>query len=208
MPAAGSRIRERRQPDGAHRGGDGVGQLLHDARRQAGARSRVQLGGGRSDLSRSPRRRARVRLLGQPVRARPGRRRQDDSREQLSDDDRRRVRSRVCGTGSGAGAADSSADPDEAGDGAGLGMGALRRSQDAMGPGVRPAEARLHPRVRGGAASGPLHAGPQLRDDAACGEGLVPVSRATVSCRGSCSWKRRPWASPACATTSRRRSWC
>ena len=175
MPAAGSCIRERRQPDGARRCGDGVGQLLHDARRQAGAWPRVQLGGGRSDLPRSPSRRARIRLLGQPVRARPGRRRQDDSREQLPDDDRRRVRSRVCGSGSGAGAADSSPDPDEAGHGAGLGMGALRRSPDALGPGLRPAEARLHPRVRGGAAAGPLHAGPHLRDDAACGEGLVPV---------------------------------
>ncbi len=175
MPAAGSCIRERRQPDGARRCGDGVGQLLHDARRQAGAGPRVQLGGGRSDLPRSPSRRARIRLLGQPVRARPGRRRQDDSREQLPDDDRRSVRSRVCGSGSGAGAADSSPDPDEAGHGAGLGMGALRRSPDALGPGLRPAEARLHPRVRGGAVAGPLHAGPQLRDDTACGEGLVPV---------------------------------
>ena len=37
VPAAGAGLGQRRQPDRARRGRDGVGQLLHDARRAAGA---------------------------------------------------------------------------------------------------------------------------------------------------------------------------
>ena len=59
------------QPDRAGRGRDGLGQLLLDARREAGARPRVQLPGGRPGLPGAPGRRAQLRLLDEPVRARP-----------------------------------------------------------------------------------------------------------------------------------------
>ena len=50
VPAAGAGLGQRRQPDRARRGRDGVGQLLHDARREAGGRPRVQLAGRRPGL--------------------------------------------------------------------------------------------------------------------------------------------------------------
>ena len=57
-------VGQHRQPDRAARGRDGLRQLLLDAWREAGARSRVQLAGRRSGLPGSPGRRAELRLLG------------------------------------------------------------------------------------------------------------------------------------------------
>ena len=68
-PAGGCLDRDR-QPDRAHRHRDGVGQLLHDARRAAGGRPGVQLAGRRSDLPGPSRRRDQLRLLDAPLRAR------------------------------------------------------------------------------------------------------------------------------------------
>ena len=140
---------QHRQPDRARRGRDGLRQLLLDARREAGARPGVQLAGRRPGLPGPPGRRAQLRLLGQPVRARPGRRRQEDPRQRLPDDDRRRVGGGVRRPRSGAVAADSRAGADEAGDGARVGLAAHGRSPRALGPGVRAAEAGLHGRIGG-----------------------------------------------------------
>ena len=86
---------QHRQPDRAGRRRDGLGQLLHDARREARARTRVHLRGRRPRCQGPSGRRAELRLLGQPLRARPERDRQEDPGEQLPDDDRRRVGRRV-----------------------------------------------------------------------------------------------------------------
>ena len=51
VPPARAGLGEHRQPDRAGRGRDGLRQLLHDARREAGARPRLQLAGRRSGLS-------------------------------------------------------------------------------------------------------------------------------------------------------------
>ena len=55
------------------------------------------------------------------------------------------------------------ADPDEAGDGARVVVGAHGRPADALGAGVRAAEAGLHGRVRAGAAAGAVPADPRVR---------------------------------------------
>ena len=125
--AAGRRVDQRRQPDRAHRHRDGVGQLFHDARRRSRGRPRVQLAGRRSDLSGPPGGRAQLRLLESPLQSRSRRGRQEDPRQQLPDDHRRRVGGGVCRHRSGALAADARADPDEAGDRARVGMGAHGR---------------------------------------------------------------------------------
>ena len=84
---------------------------------------RLQLRGGRSGLPGPSGRRAELRLLGQPLRPRPGGRRQEDPGEQLPDDDRRRLGGGICRHRSGAVAADPRAGPDEAGDGRRSGAG-------------------------------------------------------------------------------------
>ncbi len=95
VPPAHRSVGEHRQPDRAAGHRDGVGQLLLDARRACRCRTRVQLAGGRSGLPGPSGRRAELRLLDPPLRPRPGRRRQEDPRQQLPDDDRRRVGGRV-----------------------------------------------------------------------------------------------------------------
>ena len=57
----------------------------------AGGRARLQLAGRRSGLPGPSGRRAELRLLGPPLRARSGGRRQEDPGQQLPDDHRRRV---------------------------------------------------------------------------------------------------------------------
>ena len=106
---------------------------------------------------------------------------------------------------SGTVAADSRADPDEAGDGAGLGLGAHGRPPHAMGAGVRPSEAGIHRRIRAGAAAGPLHADPRVRDDAAGGEGLVARTRATQFMKGQLLVESAAMGFSAFATISPRR---
>ena len=94
----------------------------------------------------------------QPLRERSSCHRQEDPRQQLPDDDRRRLGGGVRRHRSGAVAADPRADADEAGDGAGVELAAHGRSPRAMGPGLRAAEARLHRRIGAGAAAGTVHA--------------------------------------------------
>ena len=130
---------------------------------------------------RPPGRRPQLRLLGEPVRARSASRREEDPRQRLSDDDRRRLGARLCRDRSGAVAADPRAGADEARHAARLVLAPHGRSAGPLGAGVRAAEARLHRRVRAGAAAGAVHAGPRLRDDAAGGEGLVRSTRASSS---------------------------
>ena len=102
-----------------------------------------------------------LRLLEPPLQSRSRRDRQEDPRQQLPDDHRRRVGGRLCRHRSRALAADARADPDEAGDRARVGMGADGRRAHALGAGVRAAEARLHDRERAGAAAGAVHADPR-----------------------------------------------
>ena len=137
----------------------------------------------------------------------PERARQEDPGERLPDDDRRRVAGGLRRHRPGAVAADSRADPDEAGDRARLGLGPHGRPPDALGPGVRAAEARLHGGLGEGTAAGTLHADPRLRDDAAGGEGLVAVLARTVHEGADDRRDRGDGLLRACATISRRRSW-
>ncbi len=58
-------------------------------------------------------------------------------------------------------------DPDEGRDGARVAVAAHGRPPVPLGAGVRPAQARLHRRVREGARPDPLRAGPRVRGDAA-----------------------------------------
>ena len=138
----------------------------------------------------------------------PARPRQEDSRQRLADDDRRRVRGGVCRHRPGPVAADQRADTDEAGDDAGVELAADGRSARALGSGVRTAEAGLHGRIGGGAAAGPVHPDPDLRDDAAGGQGLVGVLARSVHEGPAARRPARPWAIPRFATTSPRRSSC
>ena len=91
VPPADPGLGQRRQPDRARGGRNGLRQLLLDARREAGRRTRLQLAGRRSGLSGTSGRRAQLRLLGESLRPRSRRRRQEDPRQRLPDDDRRRV---------------------------------------------------------------------------------------------------------------------
>ena len=116
---------------------------------------------------------ARVRLLGQPVRQGSWRRRQEDPRQQLSDDDRRRLGTGLRWNRSGAIAADSRAGADEADDGAGLDLAAHGRSPRTLDPGVRPTQARVHRRICTSPPAGSLHTDSRARNDAARGERLV-----------------------------------
>ena len=156
------------------------GNFFADAGGDAGPRAGVQLGRGRPAVSRSPGRRAQLRLLGEPVRARPDGPRQEDPGQRLSDDDRRRLGAGICGNRSGAVAADPRARAHEARDAARLALAPHGRSPGPMGAGVRTAEARLHGRVGESAAARAVHPGPDPRDDAAGGEGLVSVLSRTV----------------------------
>ena len=142
------RVARRRQPDGAGRGRDGLGQLLFDAGREAGDRPRVQLAGGRPGLPRTSDRRVELRLLGQSLRARSRRRWQEDPGERLPDDDRRRIGGRLRRPRSRAGAADPCANPDEGHHDAGLRLAAHGRPPREMGAGVRPPQAWVHRRRR------------------------------------------------------------
>ena len=175
LPAAGPGLGQRRQPDRACAGRTGVGELLLDAGGQAGDRARLQLSGRRPGLPGASSCRAQLRLLGEPVCPRPERDRQEDPRQRLADDDCRRLGGGLCRNRPGAVAADQGAGADEAGDDAGVELAAHGRSSRALGPGVCEAEARLHGRVRARPDAGPLHADPDLRDDAPGGEGLVCV---------------------------------
>ena len=87
---------------------------------------------------------AELRLLGQPLRERPERDREEDPRQRLADDDRRRLGGGVCRHRSGAIAADSRADPDEDRHDAGMDVAADGRSPGPLGAGLRPAQAWLH----------------------------------------------------------------
>ena len=146
LPAARSGVGQHRQPDRAARGRAGVGQLLHAARREAGGGAGLQLAGGRPDLSGPSGRRAQLHLLGQPVRPRSRRDRQEDPRERLPDDDRRRLGRRLRRHRPGALAADPDPGPDEAGDAARVALAAHGRPARALGAGLRAAQARLHGR--------------------------------------------------------------
>ena len=74
-----------------------------------------------------------------------------------------------------------------------------------VGAGVRPAEAGLHRDIGAGAAARAVHADPQLRDDAAGREGLVPVFARTVHEGPAARRERGDRATRRCATISRRR---
>ena len=73
----------------------------------------------------------------EPLRARPGRRRQEDPRQQLPDDDRRRLGGRLLRRRPGDLAGDPRPDPDEGGDAARVDVGPRARSPHALGAGVR-----------------------------------------------------------------------
>ncbi len=122
-----------------------------------------------------PERRDQLRLLGQALRARSRRRRQEDPRQRLPDDDRRRVGRRIRGARSDGVAADPRADPDERHHDARHRVAASGRSPRALGAGVRAPQAGLHGGVGAAAGAGSLHANPRVRNDAAGGEGLVVV---------------------------------
>ncbi len=134
--------------------------------------------------------------------------RQEDPRQQLPDDHRRRVGRRLRRHRSDALAADSRAHPDEGGDGAGVGMGPHGRPAHAVGAGVRAAQARTDRRIGGGAAAGTLPADPRARDDAAGRQGLVGLLARTVHEGSGSRSRRRRSATRRSATTSRRRSSC
>ena len=174
-PSAGGGVGQHRQPDRARRGGDGVGQLLLDARRGTGGGPLVQLAGRRPGLLRPPGRCAQLRLLEHALLARPGRRGQEDPRQQLPDDHRRRVGRGLRGHRPGAVAADSRAAAHEAGDRPRMAMGPHERRAHAVGAGVRAAQAGLHRGERAGAAAGSVHADSPARDDAARRQGLVAL---------------------------------
>ena len=180
LPPAHRDLGQHRQPDRAARYRAGVWQLLFDARRRSGARPRLQLPGGRSGLQRPSGRRAQLRLLDAPLRARPGRRRQEDPGQQFSDDDRRRLGGGFCRSRSRTVSADSRADPDEAGGRAGMVLGLHGKPADAVGAGVRAAEAGLDGEVGGGAAADAVSADAPERDDAARRQGLVAVRARSV----------------------------
>ena len=148
---------------------DGVGQLLHDARR---ASRRSAASSTRRKTIRSTR---AIRswcssydYWVQPLRARSRRRRQEDPRQQLPDDHRRRVGRRALP------ASIRRASPQ-------IRVPILMKPvmvpewdwlhmddrARALGAGVRAAEAGLHRRVGAGAAAGAVHADPRARDDAA-----------------------------------------
>ena len=180
VPAPRRRLDQRRQPDGAGLGRNGVRQLLHAARRQAGDRTRVQFQRGRPAVRRSSRCGAQPRLLGQSLRPGSGRHRQEDPGERSSDDHRGGVCGRLRRARSGALAADPGAGAHEAGDDSRLDLAAHGRSARQVGAGVRPAQNGIHGRVSAGPRAGPVSADPQLRSDAAAGEGLVGVRPGTV----------------------------
>ena len=83
------------QPDRARRRRAGVRQLLQDAGGEVGGRAGLLFGGGRPRLQRPPRRGPRPRLLDEPLPERPEGGRPEDHRQQLSDDDRRRLGRRL-----------------------------------------------------------------------------------------------------------------
>ena len=66
-------------------------------------------------------------------------------------------------------------DSDGAGHDARVGVASHGRPPRPLGAGVRAVEARLHRGIGQGAAAGPLHADPRVRDDPAGGEGVVEV---------------------------------
>ncbi len=179
-PPAGLGVVCGRQPDRAARCRDGVGQLLLDAGRQARHRARAQLEGRRPGLQRPPRRCPLVRLLGVALRPRPRRHRQESADQQLPDDHRRGLGGRIRRPRPGAVAADPRADPDEAGGAARMDLDAGRRSALALGAGVRAAEAGSDRGKRSAADAGPVHANPEVRSDAAGGQGLVCLLEGAV----------------------------
>ena len=153
---------QRRQPDRARRGRDGLGQLLHDARREAGGRPRLQLAGGRPGLPGPSGRRARATTTGSAA-----------SRAIPSVVGKKILVNNYPMTIVGVSAAGfAGIDPAQSPqirvpilmkpvDGAGVGLGAHGRPPRALGAGVRAAEARLHRRIGAGAAAGAVHADPR-----------------------------------------------
>ena len=138
--------------------------------------------GGRPDLPGAPGRRAQLRLLGQPLRARSSGPRQEDPRQRLPDDDRRRVGEGIRRDRSGAVAADSRADPDEAGRWCPTGAGCTWTTAGPGGCRCSPGSSRA---TRVESAQAPLQGlFTQIRayeDDASGREGLVAVLRASSS---------------------------
>ncbi len=114
-----------------------------------------------------------VRLLGVALRPRPRRHRQESADQQLPDDHRRGLGGRIRRPRPGAVAADPRADPDEAGRAARMDLDAGRRSALALGAGVRAAEAGSDRGKRSAADAGSVHTNPEVRSDAAGGQGLV-----------------------------------
>ena len=133
---------------------------------------------------------------------------QEDPREQLPDDDRRRVGARLRRARSDAVAGDSRAHPDEAGHDAGLDVGAHGRSP-------RPGSSRCLDGSSPGTRSNPP--GPRYR---ACSRRFARTRRrcrprrsgrssAEIgSCRASCSWSAPRWATRPFETSSRPPSSC
>ena len=181
MPAAGSRVDQRRQPDRARPRGDGIRQLFHDARRAAGARARPQLEGRRSGLLGTSGRGAQLRLLEHAIRRQSVRDREEDPRQRRADGDRGCIREGFHRPRSGRVASDSGARADEGSDGPRLDLGSPGRSAHPMGSGLWTPEAWLYREISAGAAPGSLHAGSLVRDDAAGSEGLDSVPRAISS---------------------------
>ena len=86
-----------------------------------------------------------------------------------------------------------------------LGLAAHGRSPRAVGAGVRPAQARIHGRIREGADAGAVHADPAVRDDAAGGQGLVRLQPRAVHERAAARRLGGASATRRSATISRRR---
>ena len=181
------------------------GNFFTHARRRPGGGPRLQFAGRRSGLPGPSGRRAELRLLEPPLQSRSRRRRQEDPRQQLPDDHRRRVGGRLCRHRSGALAADARTDSDEAGDRAGVELGAHGRRAYALGAGVRAAQARCTRSNRRRRRCRVCSADSAARDDAAGRKELVAVHPRAVHARPAGHREGRRRLLAACATTSPRR---
>ena len=166
LPAPGRRLRQRRQPD---RAGLTPRWFPATTSRMLGVKPALgRVFNSQEDdrvYQRPSCRGPELRLLDEPLRARPEGGRQEDPREQLPHDDRRRVRRRVSPASIRRASPQIRVpDPDEGRDDAGVGLVPSGRPADPLGPGVRAAEAGLHRRIGAGTAAGTVHADPRVRD--------------------------------------------